>query len=201
MDQAQIVYSHNTEPKRGLATAGIFLIKAIMAIPHLIIVSALSELAFAAAYVGYWVVAFTGKLPGTFQDFAAWSLRWQTRTFAWYTGIEDGYQPFDMDAHYSVDLKTPRNDSPSKGWAVAGLLFIPKVVAAIPHLLVLAILGFVAMVIAWFGFIVTAFTGRLPVGIQDFVAGVLQWDARVLAWFYGLTDTYPPFALKAEPTA
>jgi len=200
MDQAQIVYRHNTEPKRGLATAGIFLFKAFMAIPHLIIVSALSNLAFATAYVGYWVVAFTGRLPGSFQDFTAWYLRWQTRTFGWYFGAEDGYPPFEVGASYSLDMRTPRNESPSKGWAVAGIFVIPKAIAAIPHFIVLAILLPVMFVITWFGFIIAAITGKLPVGIQDFTAGVLQWEARVVFWFYGMTDAYPPFALKAAPT-
>lgn len=199
MDQAQIVYRHNMESRRGLATAGVFFVKAILAVPHFIIVSALAELAFAAAYIGYWVVAFTGKLPGTFQDFAVWSLRWQTRAFGWYFGNEDRYPPFEIDADYTIDLKTPRNDSPSSGWAIAGMFMI-KWLAAIPHFIMLAILGTGALLITWIGFIIAAFTGKLPVGIQDFAAGVLQWEARVLAWLYGLTDVYPPFALKAEPT-
>jgi len=200
MDQASIVYRHNTSPKRGLATAGIFFIKAIMAIPHLILVNGLSSLAFGAAYVGYWVVAFRGTLPGTFQDFMTWYLRWSTKTFGWYFGNEDTYPPFEMDAPYSIDLKTPRNEAPSQGWAVAGI-FLIKFVAAIPHFIVLGILGIVLLFITWFGFIITAFTGRLPLGIQEFAAGFLQWEARVLAWIFGMTDTYPPFSLSAEPTA
>jgi hypothetical protein len=200
MDQARIVYRHNTESKRGLATAGIFFIKAILAIPHMIIMSALTELAFAAAYIGYWVVAFTGKLPGSFQDFAAWSLRWQTRTFGWYFGNEDRYPPFELDAEYSLDLKTPRNGSPSSGWAIAGIFFI-KWIVAIPHFVAIVVLFFVTMVMTWIGFIIAAFTGKLPVGIQNLAAGVLQWEARVACWIFGLTDTYPPFGLHVEPTA
>ena len=42
MDQAQIVYAHNTESKRGLATAGIFLLKWILLVPHFFILSGLS---------------------------------------------------------------------------------------------------------------------------------------------------------------
>ncbi|MBU1227254.1 MAG: DUF4389 domain-containing protein [Actinobacteria bacterium] len=200
MSQAKISYRINTEPRRGLATAGIFLIKAIMAVPHLIIVNGLSTLAFGAAYVGYWVVAFTGSLPNSFQDFVTWYLRWQTRTFGWYFGNEDAYPPFEADAPYSIDLQVPRNDAPRTGWAVAGI-FLLKFFAAIPHFIVLFVLGFIALVITWFGFIVTAFTGRLPVGIQEFAAGVLQWEARVVAWILGLTDDYPPFSLQAPPAA
>ncbi|MCB2223216.1 MAG: DUF4389 domain-containing protein [Actinobacteria bacterium] len=201
MNQAQIGYRLNTEPRRGLATAGIFFIKAIMAVPHFFIVSALSSLAWSAAYLGYWVVAFTNRLPGTFQDFMAWYLQWQVRTFGWYFGNEDAYPPFEMDAGYSVTLSVPRNEEPRGGWALAGLLVIPKALAALPHVIVVAVLGMVALVVTWFGFIVAAFTGRLPAGIQEFAAGVLQWESRVLAWFFGLTDEYPPFSLSAEPTA
>jgi len=200
VNQVDIVYRRNTDPRRGLATAGIFGIKMLMAIPHLIIVSSLQSLAFAAGYVGYWVVAFTGQLPGSFQDFISWWLRWQTRTFGWYTGIKDDYPPFDVESPgYGIDLDVPRNDDPNHGWAVAGIFFI-KFLAAIPHMIVLGILILIAVLIAWIGFIVTAFTGRLPDGIQDFVAGVLRWEARVMAWIYGLTDTYPPFELSATPT-
>lgn len=200
MDQVDIVYRRNTDPRRGLATAGIFLIKMLMAVPHLIIMNALYSLAFAAGYIGYWVVAFTGQLPGSFQDFISWWLRWQTRTFGWYTGIKDEYPPFDTEAPgYGIDLGVPRNDDPNHGWAVAGIFFI-KFLAAIPHFIVLTILTLVAVLVSWIGFIVTAFTGRLPDGIQDFVAGVLRWYARVMVWVYGLTDTYPPFEMSATPT-
>ena len=57
----------------------------------------------------------------------------------------------------------------------------------------------VAMIGMWVGFIVVAFTGRLPDGIQDFVAGTFQWMIRATAWVTGLTDEYPPFSLDVTP--
>jgi hypothetical protein len=104
-----------------------------------------------------------------------------------------------MEAEYSVRLDVPRNGEPSTGWAVAGIFVFPKGLALIPHFLVLGILIFLVLIVTWFGFIVAAFTGRLPMGIQEFAAGVLQWESRVLSFFYGLTDDYPPFALRAVP--
>ena len=199
MQQATIHYRHNTEPRRGLAAAGIFFIKAILAVPHFFIMSGLSSLAWSAAYIGYWIVAIKGELPQTFQNFMTWYFQWQVRTFGWYFGNEDAYPPFEMDADYSVRLDVPRNDDPSSGWAVAGILVFPKALALIPHFIVLGLLIFLVMIVTWFGFIVTAFTGRLPDGIQEFAAGVLQWEARVLSFFFGLTDEYPPFALRAVP--
>jgi hypothetical protein len=200
MSQAVVTYRHNPSPRRGLAAAGIFLIKAIMAIPHLMIVSGLSSLAWPAAYVGYWIVAFTGRLPRSFQDFADWYLQWQTRTFAWYFGVTDEYPPFELHApDYPVGITVPRNESPSQGWAISGILVFVKVLALLPHLIVLGLLLFVTMIVTWFGFIVTAFTGRLPAGIQDFAMGILQWEARVISWFFGITDEYPPFSVSTRP--
>ena len=44
-------------------------------------------------------------------------------------------------------------------------------------------------------------TGSLPTGIQDFIAGTAQWYLRAQAWFYGLTDEYPPFGFEIQPSA
>ncbi|MFH1105314.1 MAG: DUF4389 domain-containing protein, partial [Actinomycetota bacterium] len=83
----------------------------------------------------------------------------------------------------------------------AGIFVFPKALALLPHLIVLAFLDLAAAVTVWFGYFVVAFTGALPVGIQDFVAGVVGWNYRVAAWFLGLDDQYPPFTLEAAPTA
>ena len=199
MNQAAVVYRRNAEPSRGLAAAGIFFLKWFLAIPHFIIVGILGYLALIAGYIGYFVVAFTGNLPGGIQNFITWWLRWWIRTYGWTAGISDEYPPFETDpTGYGVDATLPRNESPSKGLAVAGI-FLVKAIGASPHLIVLGVLMFVALIAIWIGYFAVAFTGNLPEGIQDFVAGVFQWFARVAAWLTGLTDEYPPFSLQVSP--
>jgi hypothetical protein len=201
MSQAQVTYHHNLDPNRGLATAGIFFLKLLLALPHLFVVNALNSLAFVVSYIGYWIVAFTGRMPQMTTAFVPMILRWNARTYGWIAGLDDAYPPLDTDPQYSISVDVPTNESPSKGWAVAGLLWVPKVVAAVPHLVVMAVLSIAALLATWFGYIVVAFTGSYPGGIQDFAAGVMQWNLRVAAWFAGFTDEYPPFALDAEPSA
>jgi hypothetical protein len=197
-----ILYRLNDAPHRGLATSGIFIIKAFLAVPHWIIVGALQSLAFTAAYVGYWLVALTGNYPSGLQTFVVWWLRWDARIIGWYTGVNDVYPPFEPEPEkyeaYLPDLDLAHNESPSKGWAVMGI-FLLKFVVALPHLFVLALLWFATMIGSWFGFIAAAFTGRLPRGIQDLAMGTTQWTARVMAWIGGLTDEYPPFELSVTP--
>jgi len=203
MTQAAIVYRHNQQPRRGLALAGaIFFVKAILLLPHLLILSPLADLAWIVGYVGFWIVGFTGELPRPLQSMISMWLRWSIRTAGWLAGITDEYPPFDYDPpQYPVDARTPVNEKPSTGWAVAGIFVFPKAICAVPHLFLLWFVTIAAIVVTWVGYLVTLFTGRFPTGMQDFIAGTMQWWARVLSWFLGLTDEYPPFGVRISPAA
>jgi hypothetical protein len=197
-----IRYRFNEQPRRGLAVAGIFLLKGLLAIPHWILVNALGSLAWAAAYIGYWIVAFTGRLPAGLQSFMAWYLRWYARTIGWYTGVTDVYPPFEPEpVGYLPDVDPPRNEAPSRGWAIAGIFWVVKMLVALPHLVLLAFLWVAVVIGSWIGFVVVALTGRLPIPFQDLYIGTTQWTIRVMSWIFGLTEKYPPFDLEVHPTA
>lgn len=200
METFTLRYRRNTDPHRGLAATGIIFLKMLLALPHLVVVSALANLANLLAYIGFWIVAFTGKMPQAVHRLLEINLGWSTRTYAWILGLEDVYPPFETDPQYSAAFPVAKPENPSKGWAVAGLLFVPKVLALIPHAIALAFVGIAGFFALWFGYIVTAITGKYPIGIQDFLAGIMQWGLRVQAWFTGLTDEYPPFSLQVTPT-
>jgi hypothetical protein len=200
MSQPAFSYRHATDPSRGLATAGVFLIKAIMAIPHLVVVSVLNNLAWVLGYVGYWIVAFTGKMPTGIFELIRICFRWNARVSGWMIGYTDLYPPFEIGPDYPVDVRVTAPENPSKGWAVAGLLVFPKALAVVPHAIVLAFLDLAMLFAVWFGYIAVAFTGSFPVGIQDFVGGVMGWNYRVWGWMLGLDDEYPKFSLDTGAT-
>ncbi len=66
---------------------------------------------------------------------------------------------------------------------------------AIPLLIVVYVLRIVAEICAVIGWFAALFTGQLPEGLGNLIAGYYRyaWRANTYAWF--LRDTYPPFAL------
>ena len=200
MSTPTLSYRHATAPGRGLAATGIVFIKVLLAAPHLILINALQSLGFVAAYIGYFVVAFTGKMPDGLFRFMEIAMGWNARTYGWIIGYTDVYPPFEIDPEYPVAVKMSKPEAPSKGWAVAGIFFL-KFVVLIPHFIALAFVLLASALAVWFGYFAVVFTGSLPVGIQDFAAGTMQWSQRVFAFLAGITDDYPKFSLQVTAAA
>jgi hypothetical protein len=69
-----------------------------------------------------------------------------------------------------------------------------RIVLAIPHLILLAVLSMVATVVVFLAWFAVLFTARMPPGMGDFLRRVLQYQARVIAYSQLLlTDMWPPF--------
>lgn len=72
-----------------------------------------------------------------------------------------------------------------------------KWLLAVPHYIVLAILGALCVptvIVAWFCILLT---GRYPRSLFEFVVGTCRWLLRVGAYAFLLViDRYPPFSLR-----
>lgn len=69
-----------------------------------------------------------------------------------------------------------------------------RLILAIPQLVVVAIIGYAAQLVALLGWFVALVTGRNP--FHRFLVGYVRWYARVVGYLYLLTDSYPPFSLE-----
>jgi len=68
----------------------------------------------------------------------------------------------------------------------------------IPHLIVLALLGFIVFVVYFIATFAILFTGKFPAGMHNFVVGWSRWSANLSAYLLGLVDAYPPFSMDQK---
>jgi len=83
--------------------------------------------------------------------------------------------------------------TPSGTPTVGGTLV--RIILAIPHAIVLTILGIVAAVLIVFAAVMILVRQSYPAPVYNFLRGWVRWQARVLAYMAALVDEYPPFSL------
>jgi hypothetical protein len=98
---------------------------------------------------------------------------------------------------YPVSVDAAYPEQSSRLLAVCGILFfLPKMLLLLPHLIVMWFLSIAMLLVAWVGYWIVLVTGTQPRSLFDFVLGCTRWQTRVNAWYFGLTDEYPPFSLE-----
>ncbi len=138
------------------------------------------------------MLLFRRKYPRWWFDWNLELTRFTTRFGAYVSLMRYEYPSTDEQQAVRLELDYPDASRDLNRW-----LPLVKWILAIPHYIVLIVLGvaaFVCIVIAWFAIL---FTGRYPRGLFDFVLGVNRWGLRVSAYMWLLvTDRYPPFSLR-----
>lgn len=138
------------------------------------------------------MIVFRIRYPRWWFDFARELTRFSARVGAYLALLTDLYPSTEDEQTVHLEIDYPDVEQDLNRW-----LPLVKWFLAIPHYIVLAVLGvvaFLAVVIAWFAIL---FTGRYPRALFDFVVGVFRWGLRVQAYaFLLVTDEYPPFSLS-----
>ncbi len=119
------------------------------------------------------------------------------RTAVYVGFLREEYPPFSFatspadpsdDARVRVDL-VPQLEGRDR------LTTAFRLILAIPHLVVLALVSIALFVVVVIAFFAVLFTGRWPGGLRDFALGVGRWWLRVQTYLALLADVYPPFTL------
>ncbi|MFH1140494.1 MAG: DUF4389 domain-containing protein [Chloroflexota bacterium] len=97
---------------------------------------------------------------------------------------------------YPVRVEADYPERSSRPLALLGLLFWPKAVLLVPHIVLLFFLNIAVFIAVVIGYVVVLFTGKYPRGMFDLVVGVTRWQTRMTLWLSGTTDKYPPFSLR-----
>jgi len=167
------------------------LVKWLLAIPHILIVNALVNVASVIHVIGFFAILFTTKYPQPLFEFVVNIYRWQANLYAYLGLMRDEYPPFSWEpGQYPVNFEI---DYPPE---LNRWLPLVKWLLAVPHYVVLFFLAIAALVVWVIAFFAILFTGAYPRGMFDFVVGVLRWGNRVNAYVFFMRDEYPPFSLK-----
>ncbi len=195
----------------------LWLVKWLLAIPHFLLLLAFGLAFFVVSVIAFFAILFTGRYPRALFDFNLGVLRWSWRVAFYSYGVlgTDRYPPFTFgpapDYPATLDLDYPEELS-------RGLALVKWWLLAIPHYLVLVILGggigsvgiwiFAdggSLSVAWGGgligllvlvaAVVLLFRKRYPRDIFELVMGLQRWSFRVIVYAALMRDEYPPFRL------
>ncbi len=186
MYPVQLDIDYPDEPRNRVTT----LFRPILMIPILVLAAVLGS---AMVLPVVFMVLFRKKYPRWWFDFNLELRRFNARLGAYILLLRDEYPSTDEEQAVSLEIAYP-----DAGGQLNRVMPIFKWILAIPHYIVLAVLGIVTLVvavIAWFSILIV---GRYPRGLFEFTLGVLRWGERVTAYaFLMTTDRYPPFRLGA----
>jgi len=163
----------------------------VLVIPALIVAAVLNSSRALLFLPPLLLILFRNKYPRWWFDWNLQLLRFVNRVSSYLLLLRDEYPSTDAEQAVHLDIGYPDVAAELN----RGLPLV-KWLLAIPHYLVLAVLGIAVTVLAIVGWFIVLVTGQLPPWLFDFIVGVLRWSNRVTGYAYILvTDIYPPFRL------
>jgi len=167
-------------------------VKWLLAIPHYIILYVLNIVVGIVTLIAFLAILFTKRYPKEFFEFAVHYHRWNNNVTSYFMLMRDEYPPFSWEPGlYPVNVEFDYPEELSR-W----IIFV-KWLLAIPHYLILILLG-IGLYVVWFiAFFAILFTKKYPESLFRYSVGVLRWSLRVNAYVYLMRDEYPPFSLEA----
>jgi hypothetical protein len=174
------------------------LVQWLLAIPHYLVLNALSALSQIVAIISWFAIVFTGRLPEGLASVQHLYIRYSNRTVAYAAFLREEYPPFvfGTTAADAGEVPAVRTDFTPQYEDRNRVTVGFRLILVIPHVIALVVLGLIALVAVIIGVFIVLFMGQWSGGLREFVMGVIRWGTRVNAYLLLLTDEYPPFSLE-----
>lgn len=179
------------------------LLRPVLALPHVLLVGGppfflmsrdfpigvLGALAALCAVFDWLSILFRGRAITGLATWKGVYLRWRARTLAYCALLRDEYPPFD-DAAYPATLVLP--EPPAARDRVQVLL---RPLLALPHLVLLVVLGLVWLVSVFVSWLAIVIFGQHPAALWRLGRDIAGYSLRVEAYLLLVHDSFPRFAL------
>ncbi|HKS90487.1 MAG TPA: DUF4389 domain-containing protein [Tepidiformaceae bacterium] len=165
----------------------------LIAIPAFIVLAFVAIAAAVVTFVAWFIILITGRFPSGMFRFCAGAHRWSLRVTAYLYLLTDKYPPFSLSDDLNYPVRFLAAD------AVDGrnrLTVFFRLILAIPHMIIVSLLSYAARAIGFVCWLVAIFSGTVPEGLHNFLAGYLRWSIRAQAYEGLITDRYPPFNMS-----
>lgn len=169
------------------------LLRILYIIPAIIVATVMICVALVISMIAWLIILITGSFPEGMHRFTTGALRWTMRVIGYAYLLTDKYPPFSLeeDAAYPIRMTAELETSGRNRLTTFFRYFL-----AIPHLIVVAALGYAVGVVVFIAWFAALFTGSVPEGLHNFVGGYLRWYTRTYGYLMLVTDKYPPFSLN-----
>jgi len=144
------------------------LIRALMVIPHIVVLWALAIAAYVVVIIGWFGALFTGRLPGFAADFLTGFVRWQARVFGYSILLTDVYPPFTMeDADYPIRVAV-------RPGRLNRLAVLFRFFLLIPAWIVASVVSYGAFTLVQFvSWLIVLISGQMPDALYQALAAAL----------------------------
>ena len=172
--------------------------RGLLAIPWQIVQYLYSIAASVAVLIAWFAIAFTGRYPEGLYNFNAGFLRMSTRVNGFYYLLTDAWPSFGGGEDPDYPVRTLIGP-PKEEYSRAKVFF--RILLLIPVFILLYVMGFILGVVSFIAWVVLLFTARLPAGLYKPMRIAAAYNAKALAYYFLLTEEFPPFWVEEEEEA
>jgi hypothetical protein len=167
-----------------------------IAIPHIVWLLLWAIVALVAMILAWLCALVIGRVPSPFHRFLSRYIRYATHLTAFLSMVGNPLPGFvGKPGTYPVDLELPSPELQKR------LVIFFRFWLAIPAILISIGLYGALWTVAFLGWFVSLFLGRMPVGLRGLGAYALRYGGQVNAYVYLLTPRYPDSGPRPDPSS